>query len=905
MSSRDIDHVAVIADIHGDSLSLIRTLWMISIALNQSLITASGGGSSNAFNRFYDIVSREAQKEDIYMPKNNSRNMTDRLSSIPARTVLVQVGDVVDRGPDGLLCLQILHSLPRLFGWTVVRLYGNHELMNYLGQADQFIHPREDLEYGLRFQPILDTLQITSHQEGGSLVRKGLFQGGPVWTSITNKSVLLARIGDETHNSTFIPPLSSISTLFVHGGIDMNYLHNHFPNITNIEDPEELINELNQEVHRIMTTKPELLTQDKKPENLNFFDSPLWTRDLAQIRTQYVCDRLLPTILGRFNVARLVIGHTPQMDRRMKSMCDSRLILADAAMSKWMHKQNWSVNEDEDDFELDSDGFSIQGNPSFLLLEKNQVGNCKSINAYYYDMLEHKIESVNFFKESNLDYLAQVSPGIVPPEIATVSHVAAPFESPSNDVVFVATISYPAISHRLYPHKDARRILLYIQQLESRIHGVPEILDIGANLVSNDPATNTHALFKFTGVATRVHLARFPFVAHMFRQIVDTVTDLFTNGIVFQYTSKSVSHDILEYFMVETNTMLMKLVNYESCRFRHVTDFLEIVLAEVVIDLNGVARKAGVKINVPRMIRDIVPNVDYVRFKSACETVLSRHVSKVPAFATPTKADLDLIYSSEWMVLHQDAERTVSFIRSTGMFKNRISIKDKAHLSNILKFAQAYNTHQAQGHLGAGFTPLRISVVAEASQQVAYLIFPIAIASTPNMYREMRQLDILISTRAIRDMTVIRAMILEKVRILHRAQLCLFTNHDLERVLPQLFMFEPSTNHLVLVDYARATVCEDASRQTAEMEDVELALSMMTTLISRSETPFERQQAGTPFEDSDSFQTIGDRVQLSPSLQSQGLIAPRPRRVVSPDPFGRPHVTDQDTPRSLNTTVEP
>ena len=44
----------------------------------------------------------------------------------------------------------------------------------------------------------------------------------------------------------------------------------------------------------------------------------------------------LSDLLELFQVGRIIVGHTPQHDRKIKSRCGGKIILADIAMSEWM-----------------------------------------------------------------------------------------------------------------------------------------------------------------------------------------------------------------------------------------------------------------------------------------------------------------------------------------------------------------------------------------------------------------------------------------------------------------------------------------------------------------------------------------------------------------------------------------
>src|SRR5262249_25877859 len=71
--------------------------------------------------------------------------LDDRSRWIGGRTHLVQLGDVVDRGPDSLKTLELLDGLQReaqRAGGAVHALLGNHEVMRMLGDL-RYVTPGE------------------------------------------------------------------------------------------------------------------------------------------------------------------------------------------------------------------------------------------------------------------------------------------------------------------------------------------------------------------------------------------------------------------------------------------------------------------------------------------------------------------------------------------------------------------------------------------------------------------------------------------------------------------------------------------------------------------------------------------------------------------------------------------
>ena len=147
-------NVVVIGDIHGDKMSFIHSLWLAFSDLEMAEIS---------FDEF--AANLEAGSTPMAKKSMNS--------------VLIQLGDVIDRGPDGLACLEILDGIEKTIGWTTVRLYGNHELMSHLGKSDAFIADEEREIFADRFGSV--DARIKEFQSGGS-----------VWSKIVEKSLLLA-----------------------------------------------------------------------------------------------------------------------------------------------------------------------------------------------------------------------------------------------------------------------------------------------------------------------------------------------------------------------------------------------------------------------------------------------------------------------------------------------------------------------------------------------------------------------------------------------------------------------------------------------------------------------------------------------------------------------------------------
>ncbi len=274
--ANDFDRIFVMPDIHGDLFTLVRTLWMI-------------------YNEIVPLTNREtwdAFKETIA-----------KLTPMPiknGRIALVQLGDIIDRGPFTKECIQVIMGIEELFGWKLIPLYGNHELMNFNQMASSYVHPEDDLQGNKRRH----LFSIT----------------GPLWRRLTRKLVIAARF---KYNKGGI--------LAIHAGINMGFLNQRSRIISQTSIKET------SPVHSLNVFSRYVLSQaaDLSPI-LQENDSPVWTRDFETLDEATLCNSILPPIKAHFNVNMIIVGHTPQKSRRVRVRCGGQILLADTAMSEWM-----------------------------------------------------------------------------------------------------------------------------------------------------------------------------------------------------------------------------------------------------------------------------------------------------------------------------------------------------------------------------------------------------------------------------------------------------------------------------------------------------------------------------------------------------------------------------------------
>jgi hypothetical protein len=371
--SSEFKNLVVVPDIHGDSESFIRSLWLAVVDVDKIELEYAPFRAS-----LLDAVDRQRATGDILQPVGSSP-----ISVNPRDTVLVQLGDVADRGPDTLLCYWILDVIQPVIGWTVRKLYGNHELISHQDRGSEYVHILDSR----RFDSVYGEPQSRSTQMSAS---------GDLWRTISHDTLLLARFGSGRSPSDTVPAITSSSTLLVHGGIDVEWVSGIKDSYHRVDDTS-IIDDLNRVVQGLVRgshtdrTYLSFNTALGSIDALNIRQSPLWIRDIAELNEAFVCEELLNPILKYFSVARLIVGHTPQK-KRMVSRCGSRLILADASMSKWMRKSKWLLTDlDENQTpEIDpSDGTIITGNPSVLVMKHSSSALVSSMESLYFDQQKY------------------------------------------------------------------------------------------------------------------------------------------------------------------------------------------------------------------------------------------------------------------------------------------------------------------------------------------------------------------------------------------------------------------------------------------------------------------------------------------------------------------------------------
>jgi len=246
-------------------------------------------------------------------------------------TVLVQTGDVVDRGPDGRKIIEDLMRLQReavRARGRVVALVGNHEAMNMTGDL-RYVSAADFAAYA---DGNSERVRQKTYEANKAQLEAAFRQKDPAMTSEAIKAAWLAATppGALEHKAAWSPtgrigrwvvgnPAVALidGNLFLHGGIGPAYAH-----VT--------VDELNRQVAAALAaqaTAPEAIINDPA--------GPLWHRGLVmrepetpaspgaaasdapapsappQTPPQASVAQQLDEVLAAFGARRMVIGHTP------------------------------------------------------------------------------------------------------------------------------------------------------------------------------------------------------------------------------------------------------------------------------------------------------------------------------------------------------------------------------------------------------------------------------------------------------------------------------------------------------------------------------------------------------------------------------------------------------------------
>ena len=354
--SRQFSHIVVIPDVHGDAEYFIKSLW---IAFEQVEPARAAHISEKVFvNRIQHIA------KTVEFPSGEStlKPLPAPMSTLGYQVGIVQLGDIMDRGPQSFLSYQILASIEISIGWKLIQMFGNHELLIYrpAGFDLQYnTHPSTDI-------PNAKAMELFA-------------PGGALREYLIREDLVVARIGMPVVDPSvpYEQNPHKPDTLFVHANVDLPWAIRFLESIGKDNRPNspnwlQFIELLNAHARNDLHRFPDL------PGNIGFDDSdPLWSRGLPDaINPDDLADHCnrLDEFMNRVHVSRVIVGHTPEKKHRVinttRAKCNNKFIITDVAMSR---------------------GMSLDGQPyAFIMGLADGGGTLESMKAYYRHPSGHK-----------------------------------------------------------------------------------------------------------------------------------------------------------------------------------------------------------------------------------------------------------------------------------------------------------------------------------------------------------------------------------------------------------------------------------------------------------------------------------------------------------------------------------
>ena len=211
-------------------------------------------------------------------------------------TVLVQTGDVPDRGPDSRKVMDLLMDLEkqaRKAGGQVQALLGNHEVMNMMGDL-RYVTPGEYASYrspdAVRLRDAAYLALVDPALRENSGYRQTWMADRPLgWVELQQAFATQGKYGKWLRQHDTVAKIGD--TLFLHGGISPKYATLQ-------------VSEFNARIRDSLSAPTPfadpLLTDP---------DGPLWYRGLA-LAPEAELAAHVEALLAYHGVSRIVIGHT-------------------------------------------------------------------------------------------------------------------------------------------------------------------------------------------------------------------------------------------------------------------------------------------------------------------------------------------------------------------------------------------------------------------------------------------------------------------------------------------------------------------------------------------------------------------------------------------------------------------
>jgi Calcineurin-like phosphoesterase len=249
------------------------------------------------------------------------------------QAVLVQTGDLLDRGTDARRVLDLLMRLEKeakKAGGRVVSLLGNHEVMNMLGdlryvnpeEYETFRTPRSEQLREQFWRGILEGRRDRAKAAGETLdedaLRQSFEKEAPLgFVERTQAFSARGDYGRWLREKSAVAKVGDI--VFLHGGLT--------PGVAALG-----CRAINDRVRRDITDDIALTRKDPLATLAAGEDGPLWYRGLAR-EDEEAFAPTLEQILEAMGARAIVVGHTVTVTGRIQERFGGRVVMIDAGMS--------------------------------------------------------------------------------------------------------------------------------------------------------------------------------------------------------------------------------------------------------------------------------------------------------------------------------------------------------------------------------------------------------------------------------------------------------------------------------------------------------------------------------------------------------------------------------------------
>lgn len=295
----------------------VSAIVVVLLGVGSALLTLRAANSSCEFtgvDRIVAIGDVHGAHQRFVEILRASGVLDERLRWAGGRTHLVQLGDVVDRGPDSLQSLDLLERLQKdaaRAGGAVHPLLGNHEVMRLLGD-ERYVTPGEYEAFASADSPKIRDAYL----KRAETLKEPVAQ--PPALGFVEMRLAFGRNG---RYGKWLRSLNTVvqidGVVFVHGGIS--------PTAAGLS-----CEAINATVRREMTDDIDQTRSDPRNQLATRTDGPLWYRGLAEEPESFA--PAVDEILASQHARAIVIAHTVTADKRIRARFGGKVVQMDTGM---------------------------------------------------------------------------------------------------------------------------------------------------------------------------------------------------------------------------------------------------------------------------------------------------------------------------------------------------------------------------------------------------------------------------------------------------------------------------------------------------------------------------------------------------------------------------------------------